>query len=1152
MSAVDPFERTSAGARKLVDEFNRASGEAGKLTAELSRQKSMADAFSALNIRPFKDIDADINQARAAYDTLKSSGELSMQALAQAKLKLSDRIQELKGQTNGWADSLYSARAGLAAVAASFAALGGAIKSAMDMEALSSKLKYATGSAEGAAQALKFTSDMANRLGIDSRAAADGFSGIAAAAKGTVLEGQKARDIFESIATASRVVGLTSDQMGGALLAVQQMMSKGVVSAEEFRGQLGERLPGATRIAAEALGVTEAQFAKMLETGQIVASDFLPKFSAAMLQAFGPDSQTAAQSTAAQFAILVNNARDLAVAIGTVLLPAVNLIAGALGDAARWAAEFAKAHPHLTALVSVGGLLAASWSTLGTALLALRVGLTGMMTSMMAAPAAFAGATTAATAFRAALGPLIVALTAGWEFGRWLNGFENVRMAGVFMVDTLVKSIEQLRWYWESFIALFTGDTVEQANLRHMQRLQEINAITASMYADATGKSQQSAAAREQDEAGVAAAAVASAEQQKAAYAGLNAVLQQQLAERLAAIQTYYATERAEVEASNLSQGEKQAAETQLFIADYTERLTAMKDFYAKSEELINLDANTLKAGIKAGSDAEKAVDAEILAQKQKLYVQAQASLAAHVDALNKEYYRHLDAVRDIEQQKLDFMKGAEAALRDIKMQGMSEYEKYSANLKEIDRLESEARRALKDGDLKKAQEYANEAIALARSQTKAVTSGDVEMVSSSQARYTAQEKIKKIMAEMAEGMDEAKDAEKGKADQVKKAWEDSQSQLESAKTTLAEITEELSQSYALTISSNASDVQSQINALTQPTSSTHTIYVQKVEQNATGGLVGAGIGRYASGGPVSAMIRKFATGGPVFRKPGWSKVPGSGNGDTEPALLKAGSFVVKKAASQYYGDGIMGAMARGVAKFAGGGSVSSSSSGLGFAASAGSNADNDLWSKLNEMILFVNKANKKRFGISDAYGQRTIDGEMKRARVYDADGTVNPKKMADLIAVWERTIENMKIGDIMFSYTSWLENLDAFHKFATGGEAQGSDTVPAMLTPEEWVIQPPAVKKYGSGFMDDINNMRIPREMLAGIGRPPQVARFASGGQVGGFQSSPSSNGESARTVTIKFAAANGASASGQFRRNDVQAMLDVLKQAGARAVPT
>lgn len=157
---------------------------------------------------------------------------------------------------------------------------------------LSTQLNFAT-SGRGA-QEMAFVSGVAQRLGLELQSTAQAYAGFASAARGTALEGAGARQVFEGIAKASAVMGLSTEQSSGALLAVQQMMSKGVVSAEEFRGQLGERMPIALQAGANALGVTTAEFSKLLETGQIVAQDFLPKFSAAITEMLGDSVEQAA------------------------------------------------------------------------------------------------------------------------------------------------------------------------------------------------------------------------------------------------------------------------------------------------------------------------------------------------------------------------------------------------------------------------------------------------------------------------------------------------------------------------------------------------------------------------------------------------------------------------------------------------------------------------------------------------------------------------------------------------------------------------------------------------------------------------------------------------------------------------------------------
>ena len=81
-----------------------------------------------------------------------------------------------------------------------------------------------------------------------------------------------------AVSKAATTLGLSSSEADGALLAVSQMMSKGTVQAEELRGQLGERLPGAFQIAARAMGVSTSELGKMLEAGQVIAEDFLPQY----------------------------------------------------------------------------------------------------------------------------------------------------------------------------------------------------------------------------------------------------------------------------------------------------------------------------------------------------------------------------------------------------------------------------------------------------------------------------------------------------------------------------------------------------------------------------------------------------------------------------------------------------------------------------------------------------------------------------------------------------------------------------------------------------------------------------------------------------------------------------------------------------------
>lgn len=81
------------------------------------------------------------------------------------------------------------------------------------------------------------------------------------------------------------------------------------------------------------------------------------------------------------------------------------------------------------------------------------------------------------------------------------------------------------------------------------------------------------------------------------------------------------------------------------------------------------------------------------------------------------------------------------------------------------------------------------------------------------------------------------------------------------------------------------------VSELMRPTSSVHTIYVQKVQTNALGGL----IQRLAEGGNVIASIFQHMTG----RIYG----PGTETSDSVPALLSHGEFVVRAASVRKFGQ---------------------------------------------------------------------------------------------------------------------------------------------------------------------------------------------------------------------------------------------------------
>lgn len=102
------------------------------------------------------------------------------------------------------------------------------------------------------------------------------LASLGAATKGKVASPSQ---LTKDITLGLKQRGVTGEASNRALVGIQQIASKGVVSMEELRQQISEALPGAMSIAAESMGMTERQFNKMVSSGQIMSSEFLPKFA---------------------------------------------------------------------------------------------------------------------------------------------------------------------------------------------------------------------------------------------------------------------------------------------------------------------------------------------------------------------------------------------------------------------------------------------------------------------------------------------------------------------------------------------------------------------------------------------------------------------------------------------------------------------------------------------------------------------------------------------------------------------------------------------------------------------------------------------------------------------------------------------------------
>lgn len=158
-----------------------------------------------------------------------------------------------------------------------------------ETERYNKALKQVTDSSSEYESELAFLTKMSNNYGINLNVLTESYTKFFVATKGTNIAGEETRRIFDAVSKSAAVMGLTTEDTEGALKALGQMISKGKVQAEELRGQLGDRLPGAFRIMADGLGVTTGELDKMLKNGELLAEDVLPKFATQLEKTFGLD-----------------------------------------------------------------------------------------------------------------------------------------------------------------------------------------------------------------------------------------------------------------------------------------------------------------------------------------------------------------------------------------------------------------------------------------------------------------------------------------------------------------------------------------------------------------------------------------------------------------------------------------------------------------------------------------------------------------------------------------------------------------------------------------------------------------------------------------------------------------------------------------------
>lgn len=359
------------------------------------------------------------------------------------------RISVLAGLAEHFNITMAATIAGVAAGTYAFIKFSTAvIQVAKDLGKIESTLTAVSSSQAIAQTQMKYLADFANRAGVKVEDLGKSYSQMLAASKGTNLEGERTNKIFESITMAGSKLGLTNEEVEASLRAVQQMMSKGTIQAEELKGQLGDRIPGAVKVMADAVGVTTQKLFKMMEAGEL-SSSVLVKFADALNKRYGIDENTkidtiiAAENRLRNSRTLLLQQLDKTLGISDAYKNTLNAITNAINGSSE------KGRQLLPVLTAVGAALAAGLasSALIAGMAAVTAGIRGITMAIATLNVATAaGGAVSALGAIARLGVMIAGGTFGFiAMQKALKGTGDATKSAGGQVEAYIEAQRNLK-----------------------------------------------------------------------------------------------------------------------------------------------------------------------------------------------------------------------------------------------------------------------------------------------------------------------------------------------------------------------------------------------------------------------------------------------------------------------------------------------------------------------------------------------------------------------------------------------------------------------------------------------------------------------------------------------------------------------------------
>lgn len=252
---------------------------------DAARMTTLTNTGIRLNAKYGANYGSKLQGYNDLVDRFKNSPNMKSSTFRAEVAALESAFKRANASTLTFSEGLRSLRRSIINVTAAYTAFSGAkrvMEAGQFFQTQEATMLMVTKDAKKAGEELEFIRNEAYRLGLDLEIATNGFTQMAVNGR-KVMDNNQLHQLFTGFSEYATAMGTDRVRYQRSIMAIQQMMGKGQIYAEELKQQLAEALPGSFQIFLEAVrefnkdsSITEEQMFKMMKDGKLLAKDILP------------------------------------------------------------------------------------------------------------------------------------------------------------------------------------------------------------------------------------------------------------------------------------------------------------------------------------------------------------------------------------------------------------------------------------------------------------------------------------------------------------------------------------------------------------------------------------------------------------------------------------------------------------------------------------------------------------------------------------------------------------------------------------------------------------------------------------------------------------------------------------------------------------